>query len=58
MLEETGAEPRRSYKEIAAEKREKHIERFRMYQDKANKKLYEKKSSCKLILVVYLNNYI
>ena len=49
-LEEAGVEQRRNYKEIAAERREKHIERFRMYQDKANKKLYEKKSSCKFNL--------
>jgi hypothetical protein len=34
-------------KQIAAERREKHAERFRQYQDKANKRLAEKKSNCK-----------
>jgi hypothetical protein len=48
--QERGGQQRKSNKEIAAERRENYGEKFKMYQDRANKKLYEKKSSRKFIL--------
>lgn len=38
--------PQSKSKQIAAERREKFADKFRMYQDRANKKLAEKKSTC------------
>lgn len=46
--------PRKNNKEIAAERREKNAERFKLYQDKANKKLHEIKSSRKLYSITLM----
>jgi len=38
--------PQSKSKQVAAERREKLADKFRAYQDRANKKLAEKKSNC------------